>query len=115
MGEVVIYHNPNCSKSRQTLDLLQARGVEPRVVHYVDEPPTVAEVTQILALLGLEPRGLMRTKEPIYEALGLDRIVDRSALIAAIVTHPILMERPVVIADGRAAIGRPPENVLNIL
>ncbi|HLF98057.1 MAG TPA: arsenate reductase (glutaredoxin) [Methylococcaceae bacterium] len=113
---VTIYHNPRCSKSRQTLQLLQERGVEARVIEYLKTPPSAAELDSILKLLALEPRRLMRRQEAPYKELGLDDpALSREQLIAAMVENPVLIERPVVLADGRAALGRPPENVLAIL
>jgi len=116
MGEVTIYHNPRCSKSRQTLALLTARGITPRVVHYLDTPPNAATLTRLLKLLSMRPRELMRTHEQPYAELQLDeaRRTD-DELIAAMVGHPVLIERPIVEANGRAVIGRPPENVLQII
>lgn len=111
-----IYHNPRCSKSRQTLDLLRGRGIEPAVIEYLFDPPDAATIAALLDLLGLEPRQLMRKGEAVYRELGLaDPSLDRGALIAAMVANPILIERPVVVANGKAAIGRPPESVLDIL
>ena len=113
---VVIYHNPRCSKSRQTLELLRQRGIEPVIVDYLKHPPTAAELDAILRQLELEPRALLRKGEGAYREAGLDDPeLDRAALIAAMVEHPVLIERPIVLANGRAAIGRPPEQVLNIL
>ena len=113
---VTILHNPRCSKSRQTLELLQDRGHEPEIVEYLDTPPDAAKLGEILDLLGLEPRQLMRRKEAAYGELGLgDTDLTRDALIAAMVEHPILIERPIVLANGKAALGRPPEAVLEIL
>lgn len=113
---ILIYHNPRCSKSRQTLKLLQERGIEPTVVEYLETPPSVTELKRILHLLGMTPRELVRTKEAVYAAAGLDdRSVDDDALLQAMVANPILIERPIVVAGNRAAIGRPPENVLSIL
>ncbi len=113
---VKIYHNPRCSKSRQTLDLLRERGVEPEIVEYLKSPPDAETLTRVLDMLGLEPRDLMRTKEKEYKENGLDDpSLTREALIAALVAHPKLIERPIVIKDGRAALGRPPEQVLDIL
>ena len=115
--EVIIYHNPRCSKSRATLALLRERGVEPKIIEYLKTPPTKEELEEILAKLGMtEPRQLMRTKEKIYKELGLDDPeLGREQLIQAMVEHPILIERPIVIAGDEAAIGRPPEKVLEIL
>lgn len=113
---VTIYHNPRCSKSRATLELLHERGVEPEVIEYLKDPPSAAVLDDLLRRLGLEPRDLMRRKEPEYAELGLDDPgLSRAALIDAMVTHPRLIERPIVVKDGRAALGRPPESVLEIL
>ncbi|RKZ36124.1 MAG: arsenate reductase (glutaredoxin) [Gammaproteobacteria bacterium] len=113
---VTIYHNPRCSKSRQTLALLQAQGIEPTVIEYLTSPPNPAQLDDILNKLGLEPRALMRTKEAAYAEAGLDdTTLDRQALIKAMVEHPILIERPIVVRGDKAALGRPPENVLAIL
>lgn len=113
---VTIYHNPRCSKSRETLALLKSRGVEPQVVEYLKTPPDAATLDRLLGLLGLEPRQLMRRKEPPYAALGLDDPAkSRAELIAAMVANPVLIERPIVVKDGKAALGRPPEKVLEIL
>jgi arsenate reductase len=114
--EVVIYHNPRCSKSRATLSLLQERGVEPAVINYLDTPPSKEELERILALLGIEPRELMRRQEPEYREAHLDDPgLTRETLILAMVQRPRLIERPIVIANGKAAIGRPPEKVLEVL
>ncbi len=111
-----IYHNPRCSKSRQTLQLLEARGIQPEVVKYLETPPDEATLRALLDMLGLEPRQLMRQKEAEYRELGLDDpALDRDALIRAMVEHPKLIERPIVVKDGKAALGRPPEHVLEIL
>jgi arsenate reductase len=113
---VVIYHNPRCGKSRSTLELLRSRGVEPAIIEYLKTPPSTVELEDILGKLGLEPRELMRKSEAAYKETGLDDpSLDRAALIAAMVANPILIERPIVLANGKAAIGRPPENVLAIL
>lgn len=113
---VIIYHNPRCSKSRQTLSLLEEKGIAPRVVEYLKTPPSTAELKSILKKLGRKPRDLLRTSEPVYAELGLkDRVVDDEALIALMVANPILIERPIVVSGNKAAIGRPPEKVLEIL
>jgi arsenate reductase (glutaredoxin) len=113
---ITIYHNPRCSKSRSTLQLLQDKGVTPTVVEYLKAAPSAEELDHILRMLGMEPRELMRKGESIYKEAGLDDPdLDRQALIAAMVEHPILIERPIVIANGKAAIGRPPEKILDIL
>lgn len=113
---VTIYHNPRCSKSRQTLELLRARAIEPEIVSYLETPPGAAEVGRVLNLLDMAPRDLMRKGEVAYRESGLDNPeLTREALIAAMVAHPILIERPIVLANGKAALGRPPEKVLEIL
>jgi len=113
---VTIYHNPRCSKSRQTLALLQENGVEPEIVTYLDNPPSAEVLGGVLDMLGKEPREAMRKKEEPYKANGLDdEGLSRGDLIAAMVANPILIERPIVVANGKAAIGRPPESVLDIL
>ena len=113
---VTIYHNPRCSKSRQTLSLLQERGIEPTVIEYLNTPPSTEKLRGILAMLGLEPRELMRKKEAAYAEGSLDNPnLSDDDLIAAMVKHPILIERPIVLANDQAAIGRPPEQVLDIL
>lgn len=116
MAKVVVYHNPRCSKSRQALQLLTEHGADTEVVEYLKTPPNRTELAHILSLLGLEPRQLMRTKEAEYLELGLDNpALSRSDLIEAMVRHPKLIERPLVVAGNHALIGRPPENVLKIL
>jgi arsenate reductase len=113
MARFEIWHNPRCSKSRQTLARLTDAGVTPVVVEYLTSPPSAARVQEVLRLLGFDdPRRLMRTAEPVYKELGLAGVTDPKNLVAAMVAHPILIERPVVIKDGkRAVLGRPPENV----
>jgi arsenate reductase len=116
MAEVTIWHNPRCSTSRKTLALLQERGVAPAIVEYLKTPPDAATLDRTLTLLGLEPRQLIRKKEAVYAERGLeDPALTRADLIAAMVRDPILIERPVVLANGKAALGRPPEAVLAIL
>jgi arsenate reductase len=113
---VTIYHNPRCSKSRATLQLLEESGVKPKVVEYLKTPPSASELKAILKKLGMRPHDLMRKGEPLYAELGLkDRDLDDDALIALMVKNPILIERPILVAGGKAAIGRPPEKVLEIL
>ncbi len=113
---VICYHNPRCGKSRQTLALLKGQGLEPTVIEYLKTPPTAQELDGILQKLGVEPRGLMRKKEAAYQANHLDDpTLDRQALITAMIDNPILIERPIVLANDKAAIGRPPEAVLAIL
>ena len=111
-----IYHNNRCSKSRATLALLQERGEEVEVINYLDTPPGPAELAALLRQLGMSARQLLRTGEAEYAQLGLDSAsLDDAALIAAMVAHPKLIERPIVVAHGKAVIGRPPESVLTIL
>jgi len=113
---VTVYHNPRCSKSRATLALLEARGITANVVLYLDTPPDRARLEALLGMLGLGPRGLLRQGEPLYRELGLgDPSLDDEYLLQALLDHPLLMERPIVVHRGRAIIGRPPEKVLEIL
>lgn len=116
MDRVTLYHNPRCSKSRQALELLRGRGIEPAVVEYLKDPPDPPRLKALLNMLGMTPRQLMRTNEPEYRALGLDDAgLDDEALIRAMSEHPVLIERPVVVKGPRAVLGRPPERVLDIL
>lgn len=113
---VKIFHNPRCSKSRTTLKLITEQGIEPEVVEYLTNPPTAAELDDILIKLDIEPRALMRRQESEYKQTGMNNPdLDRQALIAGMVATPKLIERPIVLANGKAAIGRPPEAVLEIL
>jgi arsenate reductase (glutaredoxin) len=112
---VTIYHNPRCSKSRRTLDLLSARGVSPEIIEYLVAPPDAPTIKSLLKKLDLEPRALMRHKEPRYTELGLsDQDLSDEELIAAMVDNPILIERPIVVAGERAVLGRPPENIASL-
>jgi len=116
MSDVTIYHNPRCSKSRQTLALLKENGKEPTVVEYLKTPPDAASLAEILDQLGIEPFDLLRRKEAPFQKLDLaSKKDDRDALIRAMVENPVLIERPIVVSGGRAKIGRPPEDVLEIL
>ena len=111
-----IYHNPRCSKSRQTLKLLRERGLEPEIIEYLNNPPSKNELNEILALLELAPRELMRKKEKTYKANHLDAPdLSNDQLVSAMIEQPILIERPIVLANGKAAIGRPPEKALEII
>jgi arsenate reductase len=111
-----IYHNPRCSKSRATLALLQQHGIEPVVVNYLDTPPSATELAALLRQLGFGARQLLRTGEAEYGELGLDQGEWAEAqIIAAMVAHPRLIERPIVVVNGKAALGRPPEAVLALL
>lgn len=110
----IIYHNPRCSKSRAALALLIEHGVSPTIIEYLKTPPDRSTLQQLLRALGLGARDIVRTHEPEYQALGLSAASDE-ALLDAISTHPILLERPIVVSGDRAAIGRPPENILPLL
>ncbi|UCH52604.1 MAG: arsenate reductase (glutaredoxin) [Pseudomonadota bacterium] len=113
---ITIYHNPHCTKSRQTLALLREHGVEPEIIDYLKTPPSTTELKRLVKFLGLTPRELLRTKEPEYKAARLDRATASDEdIVRAIVKHPRLMERPIVVKGGKAVLGRPPENVLKIL
>ena len=113
---IVIYHNPRCSKSRQTLALLTEQSIEPEIIEYLNTPPSEAELDRILTMLGRQPDELMRKGEAVYKELGLkDANLGRDGLIKAMVENPILIERPIVVNGDRAAVGRPPESVLDIL
>ena len=116
MSEITIWHNPRCSKSRQTLQLIEDRGLEPTIVEYLRTPPSTEELEQVLRMLGLEPRDLMRKKEAAYKEQSLDEpSLSPQELVQAMVDNPVLIERPVVIVGNKAALGRPPENVLDLL
>lgn len=111
-----LYHNARCSKSRGALELLGERGIEPELVHYLEMPPSPAELRELLRMLGTGARGLLRTGEPEYTELGLDDVMlGDDALIAAMAAHPTLIERPVFVHGDRAVIGRPPERILELL
>lgn len=111
-----IYHNPRCSKSRETLALLEAQGLNPEIIKYLDTPPDADQIRTLLAQLGLSSaRQLMRTKEAIYAELNLADEQDETVLIDAMVANPKLIERPIVVNGNQAALGRPPEQVLDIL
>ena len=111
-----LYHNPRCSKSRGALELLHQRGLQPAIVAYLESPPDAAQLRELLALLDLPARALLRSGEDEYRTLGLDDTsLDESALIAAMLAHPRLIERPIFVHRGRAVIGRPPERVLELL
>lgn len=113
---VKIYHNPRCSKSRQTLELLRERGVEPAIHEYLKYPPPVSELRELAAMLGIHPIDMVRRNEAEFGAAGLDRgSPDGGTVLAAIHAHPKLLQRPIVVNGERAAIGRPPEQVLTIL
>ncbi|MEQ8766661.1 MAG: arsenate reductase (glutaredoxin) [Planctomycetota bacterium] len=114
--EITIYHNPRCSKSRQTLALLEEAGATPNIVLYLEAPPSAKELGAIVDRLGIEPLELMRKKEAPFKELGFDeKAPDRQAALQAMHEHPILIERPIVVKGDRAIIGRPPENVQALL
>lgn len=115
-NKVIIFHNPRCSKSRQTMEILESKSLTTDVIEYLKTPPDFATLDNVLKLLGIEPRQLMRTGEPEYKELKLDNeSLSRDQLIQAMVNTPKLIERPIVIANGKAVIGRPPEAILEIL
>ncbi|MEC9344305.1 MAG: arsenate reductase (glutaredoxin) [Pseudomonadota bacterium] len=112
---ITIWHNPRCAKSRQTLELLRNRGIEPEVVDYLKNPPTRSELRRVLDLLDLPAHALMRHKETAFKEQGLSDRDDEATLVEAMIHNPVLIERPVVITEDNAIIGRPPENVLAII
>ena len=113
---VTIYHNPSCSKSRQTLEILRDKGIEPIIIEYLKVPPTKNKIKEILTLLGYAPRDLMRKKESVYIENKLeDSSLSDDILINFMIKNPILIERPIIICTNKVAIGRPPEKVLDIL
>lgn len=113
---LTVWHNPRCGKSRGALEILDAAGVAYSVRRYLDDPPSVAELDELLAKLALEPRELMRTKESLYRELGLaDEALSRADLLRALAENPRLIERPVLVAGDRAVIGRPSERVAELL
>ena len=114
--EVTLLHNMRCSKSRATLALLRERGIQPQIIDYLKDPPTTTQLKTILDMLGLSPRQFMRQEEPEYRELGLDsELLSDKDLLAAMHENPRLIQRPILIANGKAAIGRPPEAILAIL
>jgi len=114
MSKITIYHNPACSKSRETLALLKNKGIEPNVIEYLKNPPTKEEIKQLLTLLDISAHELIRKKESAYKEANLEEATG-AQLTKAMADNPVLIERPIVIANGKAAIGRPPENILDIL
>ncbi|WAJ39451.1 arsenate reductase (glutaredoxin) [Pseudomonas sp. GOM7] len=116
MTDLTLYHNPRCSKSRGALELLEARGLQPKVVRYLETPPSAAELRDLLGKLGISARQLLRSGEDEYKALGLaDTSLSDAQLIEAMVQQPKLIERPILVAGDKAVIGRPPEKVLELL
>jgi len=113
---ITFYHNPRCSKSREALALLEARGITPVIVRYLDTPPDATTLKKLLKALGISARELLRNKEDEYHELGLDNpALTEAALIAAMISHPRLIERPIAVAGTHAVIGRPPEKILELL
>jgi arsenate reductase len=116
MAEFTIYHNPRCSKSRQTLALLTEQGVTPDINLYLETAPAAGEINQLLGQLGIGARDLLRKGEAVYKEAGLaDTSLSEAQLVAAMAAHPQLIERPIVVRGARAVLGRPPENVLDLL
>jgi arsenate reductase (glutaredoxin) len=116
MPNVTIYHNPRCSKSRETMELLFEKNIEPVIVEYLKSPPTAKEIKQLLSLLGMSARDLIRQNEAVYQEKQLDNpSLSETELIRAMVSHPVLIERPIVIVNDKAVIGRPPENILELI
>ena len=116
MADVTIYHNPRCGTCRKALELIKKKGIQPQIIEYLKTPPTAEELDRILKQLGMEPRQIIRTKEKEYEQLKLDDPrLSRRDLIDAMVRHPILIQRPIVLSKGIAVLGRPPESVEKIL
>ena len=111
---VTIYHNPRCSKSRQTLELIREKGVEPQIVEYLETPPSAAELKNILSKLGMSAAEIVRTKEAKEEGIDVSAL-DNDALIEALAAHPRAIERPIVVKGAKAVMGRPPQNVINLI
>ena len=116
MSNFTIYHNPRCSKSRQTLHIIEDNDIEPKIILYLEEPPDIKTLSKIIKLLGVKPRDLLRTNEVEYKALNLeDKDIDDLEIIKLMSQNPKLIERPIVLSDNEAIIGRPPENVLSLI
>lgn len=116
MSDLTIYHNPRCSKSRQTLELIRSKGVEPEIVLYMEDTPSVEDIQDVLRMLGMKPMDIVRQKEPEFKEhfAGANELTDIQ-LIELMRLYPKVIERPIVVNRGRAIIGRPPENVLEVL
>ena len=115
-ARLIIYHNPGCSKSRETLQILESNNLTPTVIEYLDQPPSPQELTKIIEMLGVSARDLLRTSEQIYADAKLDNdALSEDEIIAAICQQPVLLQRPIVVSGERAAIGRPPAKVLDII
>jgi arsenate reductase len=116
MSDIIIYHNPRCSKSRKTLEIIQQQGHTPTIIKYLEQAPSISQLDKILTLLKLDPRELMRKNEAEYKDNNMsNEVLTRSELIALMVAFPKVIERPIVLANDKAVIGRPPESVLDIL
>ena len=115
MDKLTILHNPRCSKSREALKILEQNGINAEIVKYLDTPPSEDELRNILKILGINARDLMRTKEDIYKELNLQEVQDEDALIKAMAEYPKLIERPIIIKDNKAVVGRPPSKVLELI
>lgn len=116
MSKVVIYHNPRCSKSRQTLELLREQGVEPEIINYLEHPPSLKQIKELLQALNCSVREILRSNETDYKAQNLqDPVLNEQQLIKAITQYPKILQRPIVVKGKKAVIGRPPENVLSLL
>jgi len=115
MSNITLWHNPRCSKSRNAAAILEEKGIEAEIIKYLDTPPTKEELKKVLSQLNMSARELMRTKEEIYIELNLKEIEDEEKLIEAMLANPKLIERPIVIKDGKAVIGRPIENIIELL
>jgi arsenate reductase len=115
MTQITLYHNPRCSKSRQALALLQERDIEPAIRLYLEQPLSVEELQHLLTLLGTPVRALLRDGEALYQELGLDRSLSDTELLRQLAAHPILLQRPIAVCEGRAVIGRPPELIVELL
>ena len=115
MSDITIWHNPRCGKSRDAFNLLVEKGIEANVVKYLNETPSREELKEVLVKLGMQPRELMRTKEKVYKELNLANETSDEALIDAMIANPKLIERPIVIKGNKAVIGRPIENIINLI
>lgn len=114
-NQIRIYHNPRCSKSRATLEILEDKGVQPKIVEYLTTPPSKTELQDLLQKLGMKPEEIVRKGEEIYKTNYQGKQLSDDQWLDALIEHPILMERPIVISGARAVIGRPPEKVLELL
>jgi len=115
MEKIVIWHNQNCSKSREAMSILEMKGCDKEIINYLDSKPTMKDINSILDLLSMNPRELMRTKESIYKELNLESQDDNNELIEAMVRNPILIERPIIVKGSKAIIGRPTSKIAEFL